>query len=378
MRILFFIEGKDTPSSRFRVQQFIPYFKKLGIKCKLIQGHPHKTYYVSYHNLILKRVVNSFLYFVKALTIIAQMPLILWADIVFLQRPLIHHNFIFLEKILYWFKKPIIFDIDDALFLKAKDPDQYEEIFVKLSQGNFRLNWTIKKAQYVLAGNKFLANYCKKYNNNTKIIPTVINTDRYRAYFNISGISNIQKTKGKLIIGWMGTSTNLDYLVKYLDVFGEIRKMHPQTILMISTNNFFYKKKINKAIPTQFIKWSKENELQTLYSFDIGIMPLPNEPWVKGKCGFKLIQYMACGIPSIGSNIGANKEIINDGSNGYLARGKEEWVQKISTLLKDVELRKKFSKQGRKKIEQNYSIKSVLPEFITIFIKCLKYKEERG
>ncbi|TXT62377.1 MAG: hypothetical protein BAJALOKI1v1_960012 [Promethearchaeota archaeon] len=369
MRILFFIEGKDTPSSRFRVQQFIPYFKKVGIKCKMVQGHPHKTFYVSYKNLILKRLVNSFLYFVKTITIIVQMPLILWSDIVVLQRPLIHHMFIFLEKLLYRFKKPVIFDIDDALFLKSKDPDQYEDIFVKLSQGNFRLNWTIKKATYVFAGNSFLANYCKKYNPNTKIIPTVINTDRYKTQF------DIQKKEGEKelsIIGWMGTSTNLDYLVRYLDVFKEIYTMHPNAILMISTDTFFYKKEINNAIPTKFIKWSKKNELHTLHTYDIGIMPLPNEPWVKGKCGFKLIQYMACGLPSIGANIGANKEIIQDGINGYLASDKMEWVEKISKLLKDQSLRAKFSQNGRKTIEEKYSIRAVLPVMIKYFNETLK------
>jgi len=372
MRILFFIEGKDTPSSRFRVQQFIPYFKKLGIKCKLVQGHPHKTFYVSYKNLILKRLVNSFLYFVKALTIMAQMPIVLWADIIFLQRPLIHHNFIFLEKFIFKFKKPVIFDIDDALFLKSKDPEAYEEIFIKLSKGNFRLNWTIRQADFVFAGNKSLANYAKKYNINTKVIPTVINTKRYK-YIPKKEIRK-KENKSENFIGWMGTSTNLDYLIKYLDVFKEIHRAHPNSKLIISTDKFFYKQQIKNSIPTIFIKWSKKNELQTLYSFDIGIMPLPNEPWVKGKCGFKLIQYMACGIASIGSNIGANKEIIQDGVNGYLAMDKDEWVQKTSNLLEDKELRNNFSKAARKSIENNYSIKSLLPELIKYFNECLKSK----
>lgn len=373
MRILFFIEGKDTPSSRFRVQQFIPYFKKLGIKYKLVQGHPHKTYYVSYKNLFLKRLVNSFLYFVKALTIVAQMPLIFWADIIFLQRPLIHHNFIFLEEWIFKFKKPVIFDIDDALFLKSKDPESYEEIFVKLSKGNFRLNWTIKQAEYIFAGNKFLANYTKKYNKKTKIIPTVINTQRYK-YIPEKEIRK-KKNKKELYIGWMGTSTNLDYLIKYLDVFKNIHKAHPNTKLIISTDKFFYHQEISNSIPTMFIKWSKKNELQTLYTFDIGIMPLPNEPWVKGKCGFKLIQYMACGIPSVGSDIGANKEIIKDGVNGYLAMEKDEWIQKISNLLKDKKIRIEFSKKGRNTIEQKYSIRSVLPDFIKYFNECLELKK---
>jgi glycosyltransferase involved in cell wall biosynthesis len=224
----------------------------------------------------------------------------------------------------------------------------------------------------VFAGNKFLANYTKKYNINTKIIPTVINTKRYK-YIPKKEIRK-KENKKEYFIGWMGTSTNLDYLIKYLDVFNEIYKAHPNSKLIISTDKFFYQKEIDSSIPTIFIRWSKENELQTLYSFDIGIMPLPNEPWVKGKCGFKLIQYMASGIASIGSNIGANKQIIEDGVNGYLAMEKEQWIQKISNLLEDKELRDQFSKAGRKTIENNYSIKSVLPDLIKYFNECLKKK----
>ena len=116
-------------------------------------------------------------------------------------------------------------------------------------------------------------------------------------------------------------------------------------------------------------QWDFEDEIQDLHSLDIGLMPLIDDPWSRGKCGFKLLQYMASGIPSVSSPVGVNKEIIKDGVNGMLATEESEWIEKITMLIKDANLRNSIAKRGRKRVVENYSLDENSKELITLFNK---------
>jgi glycosyltransferase involved in cell wall biosynthesis len=124
---------------------------------------------------------------------------------------------------------------------------------------------------------------------------------------------------------------------------------------------------VNEALELKGLPWKKETELDDLRYIDIGIMPLPDDEWAKGKCGLKGLQYMGLGIPTIMSPVGVNTEIIQDGVNGFLASSTEEWYEKIKILIQDAALRKKFSEEGRSIVEERYSIDAWKDEYLKLF-----------
>ncbi|MHA1729907.1 MAG: glycosyltransferase family 4 protein [Promethearchaeota archaeon] len=373
MRILFFIESrKKSPSSRYRVMHIIPYLEEKGVRCRIIQGVPGKYFFFNSSNNYLNLIVNAFLLIIKTFTICLQIPLILWADIIVIQRELVVYNLIYPEKIIQLVKKKIVFDFDDAIYLRAENPEDLvnkSKFLETLVQKSLRIKETIKNSNQVIVGNTYIAQYAKQFNKNVSIIPSVIDT---REYFPPKAQSfNYSNNKNKIIIGWMGTYSNLKFLSELSSVLKQVHKQHPYTQLLISTDQFLYKELLEKAIPTKYIRWTSDNELKTLQSFDIGIMPLKDDEWTRGKCGFKLIQYMATGVPAIASAVGVNNEIIKNGINGFLVNNKLEWKTKLSRLINDKKLRNKFGQEGRKTVEQKYSIHCILPKLINIYKSVL-------
>lgn len=364
MRIIFFIESKKRSSAtNFRILQIIPYLKRIGIKCLLIQGYPGKNVFFTSSNLFLSLIINAILIFIKSITIIFQLPLIIWADIIVIQRELVAYNLVYPEKIIFRLKKPVIFDFDDAIFLQIGDPSHLFSrnlFFQNLVKKTLKIHHMIKMADEVTVGNKYLAKYAKKFSNNVSIIPTVIDTNRYYPL-------KKRKDDDNVTIGWMGTSGNLKYFKDILLTLKKVNERHPNTQLIICSDKFLFKDELNSVIPTKFIRWESKNELKILHKFDIGIMPIEDNEWTRGKCGFKLIQYMASGVPAIGSDVGMNKDIIDDGINGFLAKDESEWTKKLNSLINDETLRKKFKKNARKQIEQNYSINSILSKLLSIY-----------
>jgi glycosyltransferase involved in cell wall biosynthesis len=120
------------------------------------------------------------------------------------------------------------------------------------------------------------------------------------------------------------------------------------------------------GVPIEIVNWSEASETAQLHGFDIGIMPLTDDPWARGKCGFKLIQYMACGLPVVASPVGVNCQIVEHGGNGYLAGTEAEWVSALTTLLDDAALRERLGRAGRLKVEQRYCLQKTGPELAAL------------
>ncbi len=168
----------------------------------------------------------------------------------------------------------------------------------------------------------------------------------------------------RIVIGWTGTHSTLSYLDLVVPVIQSLeKKLHNQFefhVIADKNPNF-------ELSSLRFIKWSKESEIQDLLKFDIGLMPLTDDLWAKGKCGFKALQYMAIGIPVIASPVGVNKNIIDEGVNGFLCKSLSQWEEKIVQLIKDQELRKRMGDAGRFKIVNNYSLDSNSGNFLSLF-----------
>ena len=155
-------------------------------------------------------------------------------------------------------------------------------------------------------------------------------------------------------MGWIGTRGNLKYLENLLEVLKKIEKNFPNVrFLVVCDQSSSLLEKQLKGY--HFIRWSKEKEVANFHKIDIGLMPLADDEWTRGKCGFKLLQYMSCGIASVASPVGVNKTIVQDGVNGFLAKNDEEWFLKLSQLIQDEKLREKMGKKARQTIIKKYS-----------------------
>ncbi|MCJ7663484.1 MAG: glycosyltransferase family 4 protein, partial [Desulfobacterales bacterium] len=192
----------------------------------------------------------------------------------------------------------------------------------------------------------FLKDYALQFNSQVTVIPTVLDTERYSP-------KKDYRHQGKINIGWLGLAYNLPYVQKLKKTLQKLKK---------EIGNFKFTVICSKApeidgVDIIFKSWSYDDEIEDIRNLDIGIMPLADDEWAKGKCGLKVLQYMACGVPVVASPVGVNNEIIKDGVNGFLATTDKEWLEKLSLLACNEELRRWVGQKGRETVEKNYSLK---------------------
>jgi len=262
-------------------------------------------------------------------------------DVIFIFREAIFLGTPFFEKRLAK-KSKVIFDFDDSIWIP--NVSAANKMF-SILKNPAKTSSIIKVSDLVFAGNEYLAGYARNFNKNVVIIPTTIDTDEYKPME--------KRMNDRVCIGWSGSITTIEHFETGLDAYTEIKKKYGDKIYFKVIGDGRY---INSDLGIKGLPWKKEDELKELREIDIGIMPLPDSEWAKGKCGLKGLQYMALGIPTIMSPVGVNSEIIKDGENGFLAGSNEEWVQKLSLLIDSFELRKKIGAAGYKTVEDRYSV----------------------
>lgn len=203
----------------------------------------------------------------------------------------------------------------------------------------------MRLADTVIAGNAYLASYAQQAGaKRVESIPTVVDLDRYPATLPISE-SQI------FTIGWIGSPSTARYLRDIAPALAEVCKGDRARVRLIGSGPVDL-----PGVPVEVLAWSEATEVEEIRRFDVGIMPLPDEPWARGKCGFKLIQYMACGLPVVASPVGVNAEIVASGINGLLASTPGEWATALQRLADDQNLRIKMGRAGRKKVEDRYCL----------------------
>ena len=251
-------------------------------------------------------------------------------------------------------KKKIIYDFDDAIWL----PDQNKESSIwTWLKCRSKVASICKWSWKVSVGNEYLGDFARKYNENVVVVPTVVDTAvHYRE------ISRPTGQVGRLIIGWTGSHSTLQYLDLLLPSLQQLEKEIDFEFRVIANKN--------PNLPLKnysFIPWNKESEIEDLATLDIGVMPLPDDEWAKGKCGFKLIQYLALEIPAVASPVGVNTNIINHDKTSLLASTTEEWTESLKKLLLNPSSRAEMGKKGRALIEKNYSVQSQKDNFLGLF-----------
>jgi len=254
----------------------------------------------------------------------------------------------FIAKVL---KKKIIYDFDDAIWLQ--NTSSANKIVAKIKWHN-KVNSICKWSYKISCGNNYLADFAKNFNKNVFIIPTTVDMQ------NVHCATKNQNTKN-IIIGWTGTHSTIEYLYKIEKILAKKQKEYNFEFYVISNKDPLFTK-----LKYLYIDWNKETEIEDLLEFNIGIMPLENNKWAKGKCGFKAIQYMSLGIPAIVSNVGVNSEIVNN-ENGFLCNTEKDWNIALDKLCTNKDLRIRKGKKAQQKIRKEYSSKSVAKKYLSLF-----------
>jgi glycosyltransferase involved in cell wall biosynthesis len=241
---------------------------------------------------------------------------------------------------------PVVFDFDDAVFVPYKSI--YNGLFSVLKfPGKTRT--ICRLAAHVMAGNTYLADFARRHNPRVTIVPTTIDTEKYT-------FEPVRPAPNPPVIGWSGSFSTVKHLDTLRDALQLLARRERFRLRVIGTPRYEL-----EGVDVEALPWRSQSELADLRPIDIGVMPMPDDAWSRGKCGLKALQYMALGIPTVCSPVGVNAEIIRDGENGLLAMTTDQWVEQLSRLLRSGDLRRDLGRAGRETVEVGYSALSQAP-----------------
>lgn len=346
MKILYFTKySRLGASSRLRSYQYFPQLEEQGFKItakplfedlylkKLYSGQSTKAEVVKSY---LKRFFSLFAVFSY--------------DLVVIEKELFPYIPPFFEWILKSLKIKYIVDYDDAIF---HNYDLSNSFLIKFFLKN-KIKYVMKYAYLVTAGNSYLTSFAQQAGaRKISIIPTVINVNNYKP--------KSPAQSSPIIIGWIGSPSTLKYLKSLYPILKQLCDRYPVKVHVIGG-----KSGIGLGENEEIIEWSEDIEGDLIKACDIGIMPLEDSPWERGKCGYKLIQYMGCSLPIIASPVGVNTEIVKDGWNGFLAMNDQEWLDKLLFYINNEETRYIHGARGRAIVEEKYNLNLTSKQLISI------------
>lgn len=332
----------EAPSQRFRFEQYLTFLEENGFEI-----HYHGFHTLTSWNRLYKK--GQFLLkgldliwnFIRRWGLLFQL---ITAKNIFMHREMAHIGPPIFEWILVKvLRKKYIYDFDDAIWMP-----NYSSVNAKFQK--LKAYWKVKKliqwADKVQAGNQFLADYALQFNKNVQIVPTTIDTKNHH-------IQMCDHNKNPVVIGWTGTHSTIHYLDFLLPILKHLETTFEFEFLVISNKNPLLPLK-----SFRYLEWNGETEIQDLSTIQIGVMPLIEDDWSKGKCGFKALQYMSLGMATIASPVGVNTSIIQNDENGFLAESVKEWESALQNLLIDKELRSEIGLRARKTIVDNWSVEA--------------------
>jgi glycosyltransferase involved in cell wall biosynthesis len=341
---------RTSPGQRFRIEQWGQYLQRDGFHFTYDPFEDDSLHEVIYDpgrfapkaGLIVKALVRR----------LALLPRVKHFDVVYVFREASLIGPAIIETVIARHGIPMVFDFDDAIWTPYVSPANKYLSHLKFFGKTAGL---CRMSRYVLAGNAHLARYARRYNRQVAVIPTTIDTDVYR-------VRPLEDTHDRPVsIGWTGSYSTVQHLDILRRVLSSLRRRHAFRLVVIGTHAY----KID-GVDVVTKPWNADSEVEDLQEFDIGIMPLPDDNWSRGKCGLKLLQCMAIGVPVVGSPVGVNSEIIQDGIQGFLASTEEEWIARLSLLIRDAALRRRLGMAGRQRVEECYSARVWVPRVRSI------------
>ncbi len=343
-----------SPGQRYRLEQWEPLLRERGVDITFASFEDEDL-----HALLYKRGMMR-----KKLQLVTRglgrrLSLVRKAknfDLVYILREAALLGPPVFERLIAQSGVPMVFDFDDAIFVSYRSPSNGYLSYLKFAS---KTKTICRIASHVMVGNPYLAEYARQVNDRVTVIPTTIDTDKYR-------VPERREKPGPPVIGWTGSHSTVQHLDTMRGALKKLAERESFRLRVIGTPAYECPPVDVEAMP-----WRAETELEDLSEIDIGMMPLPDDRWSKGKCGLKALQFMALGIPTICSPVGVNTDIIHDDQNGFIAATEDEWVEKLSRLLRSAELRQRLGHAGRATVEEKYSAITQTPRVYEIFKSVL-------
>lgn len=347
---------EEGAGCRFRISQFIPYLESHGVEVVL-----SPLFTTEFFRLVYK----PGRYFQKAAAFAASslkrfdsLRDLSRFDVVLIYREIFPIGPALVERLLTMRKRPpIVFDFDDAIFLPSVS--EANRVIAALKFPG-KVTSIIRHSDHVIAGNEYLAGFARRFSDAVTVIPTCVDTTKFvpRSDRRSEGAGR----SSDLVIGWIGSPTTVPYIRGLAEALRRLAERRRFRLRLSGADEPIDIPGVTVDNPS----WALNREVELFNTCDIGVYPLDDSEWSKGKCGFKAIEFMACGVPVVASAVGVNREIIEDGVNGFLASSVDEWVEKLTRLIDDAPLRARFAKAGRQTIEARYALHLNAPKLAAV------------
>ena len=327
MNVLFLPQTADRgPSSRYRVYQLLPWLRQLGIDCAVSPGIDATLYDDIYSRRTRSKVAAFRAIWQRRR---ADLHRATNFDVIVVQKGFFPGLYAGWERRLAA-SRPVVFDFDDAIWL----PRHGGNPVLRRIHREGAVQDNLRRATAVIAGNEFLADYARQFTTNVTVVPSAVELARYRPGTGTT-------------VGWIGSRSTMPYLQPLGPVFRELN-LTPRVIAAGDPGTL--------GFPVGFRPWQLETEVADLAGLGIGVAPLPDNPWERGKCGVKILQYMACGLPVVATPVGVQRELVRDGVTGFHATTPAEWRDRLRQLLNDAALRQRLGAAGRELVAQCYDV----------------------
>jgi len=357
MKILFLVPYPltESPSQRFRFEQYFNFLTENGHRFHVQSFLDSDNWRIFFGSTKFLSTLSALLKgFFKRFLILFQIGAY---SIVFIHREVTPIGPPIFEWIISQIlRKKIIYDFDDAIWMTDRKNESW---LLKTLKWRSKIQSICRWSYKISCGNDYLSSYARQFNKNVFYNPTTIDTENLH-----NPLLYKKDDEDKIIVGWTGSHSTLKYLIELEPILRILENKYPHIQINVISD---IPPKLNLR-KLHFNRWSLATEIHDLAQFDIGIMPLPDDEWAKGKCGFKALQYMSLQIPTVASPVGVNSIIISHGENGFLCSSPQEWEQCISTLIENKNLRDAVGRNGRKKVRDRYSVVSNSSNFLSLFL----------
>lgn len=343
LRVRYYSKGTaDDPASRYRIHQYLPGLRALGVEVEVSYLFDDGYTAIAGDRRAWRRAAGrlgaaAVAYSRRAVALVVDGK----HDLVVVGGQLFPYLPAFTELPLFRGRTPVVLEFDDAIYLTPFHGRKLARL--------------VEATRLVLAGNAELASFAGARGAEVAVVPTVIDVDRYRPRAD-------HRDRGRFVVGWIGLPYNFPSLARLAGPLARLAREVPLELRVISSAAPEL-----PGVPLRFVPWDEATEVVALADLDAGVMPLPDDPWSRGKCGLKLLQYMAAGVPAVASPVGVNREIVEDGRNGRLASGDDEWFEALRDLAHSPSLRGRLGAAGRRTVEVRYSLATWVPRVAALY-----------
>ena len=338
--------GRMGASSRLRTYQYVPYWEENGFA---VSVKP------LFSNDYLEKKYNGSFFYGKAIKgyLRRYFSLLDTSDytLVWIEKELFPMVPFLFEKLLFQRTQPVVVDYDDAIF---HNYDLHPNPWIRNVMGD-KIDRLMAAADAVTAGNPYLKKRAQDAGAKRVLeLPTVIDLNRY--------IQSKSAGRKQIVIGWIGSPTTAKYLDWVRPVLRDLQKKYDVAFRVVGAPDLNL-----EGVDVQKFKWREDTEVDLISDFDIGIMPLDDTPWARGKCGYKLIQYMGCAKAVVASPVGVNSDIVEHGESGYLAESREDWYHSLEKLIKNPTMRENMGNKGYRIVKNSYQLEVTAPRLVQLF-----------